>query len=65
MKRNRNQQRAHELHMERLCEGKQTFLSYKRLNRHHRKAWRMLAMLPLMRQRYREIMRLLFDKVVR
>jgi hypothetical protein len=62
MKRSRNQQRAFELHMERLCEGKQTFLAYKRFNRRRVKAWRLLAMLPSMRQRYREIMFLLYGK---
>jgi len=58
MKKNRNQQRAHELHMERLCEGKQTFLTYKRLNRRYFKAWRLLARLPSMQQRYRQIVKL-------
>ena len=65
MKRNRNQMRAYELHMERLCEGTQTFLAYKRLNRRHFKAWRLLALLPSMRQRYREIMLLLHGKVIK
>ena len=62
MKRNRNQTRAYELHMERLCEGKQTFLAYKRFNRRRVKAWRLLAMLPSMKQRYREIVFLLYGK---